>query len=98
MVWNLVPVCWKLGLHAAGVGTGLAPATSSTEPPGEAGVCTEHDGLQGLALQPAWHCSLPGCLQPQEPMYTQGTSNGTCSPGPLWEVRDSLHVWEYRDI
>lgn len=46
----------------------------------------------------AWHCSLPGCLQPQEPMYTQGTSNGTCSPGPFWEVRDSLHVWEYRDI
>lgn len=91
MVWNLVPVCWKLGLHAAGVGAGLAPATSSTEPPGEAGVCMKHDGLQGLASQ------SPGCLQTREPMYTQGPSNSTCSPGPLWEVQESLRVWKYRD-
>lgn len=58
---------------------------------------------QGLLLlrptqMPVSAGSMVACLQSQESTYTQEPSNGTCSQGPLWEVRASLQVWQYNYI
>lgn len=55
--WDSTQQGWAQGLLL------LHPAQSHQERPVTA---------RSMVGGKAWHCSLPGCLQPQGPMYTQG--------------------------